>query len=376
MDDGWGGIDRVLHPERQEFYSSKPPLLPTVLAGEYWLLKQLFGWDIQTQRWEVIRTIVMTVNWLPLLIYLWLFSRLVERFGTTDWGRIFMMAAACFATFLTTFIVTLNNHTIAAFGVMFAIYPCVSIFTNREKAPCPGCIALAGFFAAWTACNELPAAIFGVGMFLLLLRQAPKPTLFFFVPAALVPIAAFLLTNYLAIGTIWPAYEKFGTEWYLYHGGYWKNRVGIDAAEEPIWLYALHLSIGHHGIFSLTPIFLLSVLGNFARSHPDRENEEKFARMLRLFTWSITLIVFVFYLVKSNNYGGWTSGARWFFWLIPLWLFAMIPIVDWLAQRRWGRALGYFLLAWSVFSAAYPQYNPWRHPWIYNLLDYWFGMGY
>ena len=39
FEDGWQTIDKVLHPERQEFYSSKPPLLPTLVAGEYWLLQ-------------------------------------------------------------------------------------------------------------------------------------------------------------------------------------------------------------------------------------------------------------------------------------------------------------------------------------------------
>ena len=52
---------------------------------------------------------------LPLLvIYFGLLARLVERFGTTDWGRIFVMAAAVFGTFLTTFAVTINNHLIGA----------------------------------------------------------------------------------------------------------------------------------------------------------------------------------------------------------------------------------------------------------------------
>ena len=60
--DAWGTIDRVLHPERQEFYSSKPPLLPTILAGEYWLLQKLFGWTLVDQPWEVVRTILFTVN--------------------------------------------------------------------------------------------------------------------------------------------------------------------------------------------------------------------------------------------------------------------------------------------------------------------------
>jgi Zn-dependent protease with chaperone function len=83
-----------------------------------------------------------------------------------------------------------------------------------------------------------------------------------------------------------------------------------------------------------------------------------------------TAVVIAFYVWNSNNYGGWTSGPRWFFWLTPLFLLAMLPVADWLARCRAGRGLAYLFLAVSVFSAAYPVWNPWRHPWIYQLCEY------
>ena len=43
--------------------------------------------------------------------------------------------------------------------------------------------------------------------------------------------------------------------------------------------------------------------------------------------------------------------------------------VDWLGGRRWGRGLAYGLLAVSVFSANYGPLNPWRHPWLYDLME-------
>src|SRR5262245_37088106 len=87
FEDGWQSVDKVLHPERQEFYSSKPPLLTLLAAGGYWALKHALGWSIVEQRWEVIRTLVFAVNIVPLILYLALLARLAERFGTTDWGR-------------------------------------------------------------------------------------------------------------------------------------------------------------------------------------------------------------------------------------------------------------------------------------------------
>ncbi|MCS7159233.1 MAG: hypothetical protein RMJ19_02070, partial [Gemmatales bacterium] len=234
--------------------------------------------------------------------------------------------------------------------------------------------SLAGFFASWAACNELPALMIVVGLACLLLLRSISYTLIFYIPAALLPIAAFLGTNYLALGEWWPAYEKFGSIWYEYPGSYWAVRRGIDAAREAVGVYMLHLLVGHHGIFSLSPIFLLS-LGSviYPKLYPHSPNHSY--RLLLYGTSLVTVVLFFFYTVyvyyalKTSNYGGWTSGPRWFFWLIPLWLLSMLPAADWLAATRARRVSGYILLAWSALSVAYPAWNPWRHPWLYNWME-------
>ena len=85
---------------------------------------------------------------------------------------------------------------------------------------------------------------------------------------------------------------------------------------------------------------------------------------------SVAVIVFYTAMVddRNRNYGGWTSGLRWLLWLTPLWLLTMLPAADWLAGRRWRRGFAYLLLGISVFSASYPAWNPWRHPWLYDLM--------
>ena len=72
---------------------------------------------------------------------------------------------------------------------------------------------------------------------------------------------------------------------------------------------------------------------------------------------------------RRDNYGGWTNGPRWLLWLTPLWLFALLPVVDYLGTSRWGRIFAGLLLGLSVFSASYSLWNPWRHPWIYDLMN-------
>ena len=114
-------------------YSSKPPLLPTLMAGEYWVIYRLTGMSLGTHPYEIGRFMLVTLNVIPLAIYFLLLAALVERLGTTDWGRMFVMAAAVFGTFLTTFAVVLNNHLPAAVCAMVALYAAVRIWFDGER---------------------------------------------------------------------------------------------------------------------------------------------------------------------------------------------------------------------------------------------------
>jgi len=127
--------------------------------------------------------------------------------------------------------------------------------------------------------------------------------------------------------------------------------------------------IGHHGLFSLTPIWLLSFAGMIVLTRQWFGERETFPAF-GMVALGISVVVIAFYIGRSNNYGGFTGGLRWFFWLNPIWLITMVPILDRLAVREWGRRLGYALLAITVFSVSYPMWNPWRHPWIYQLCEY------
>jgi hypothetical protein len=370
----------------KEFYSTKPPLYSTLLAGEYWLLKKIFGWSIVPDRWLVIPTILLTVNVFPFAIYLVMLSRLIEGTGKTDYAKLLAFTAACFGTFLTTFSGALNNHMPAAFCTLFAVYPVVkSMAESREMSPRE--YARCGFFAAFAATFDLPALALLAALGLPLVLAHPRRTLFCFVPAALLPIAGYFITNYAALGELSPAYEKFGGAWYNFDGSHWSKRgtalgKGIDFNDEPTSVYAFHLLAGHHGWFSLTPVFLLALgglIGLGIRSAADVKNLFGGAKgtaftppLFAAISLAISLAVFLFYLTRtaSYNYGGFTSGPRWLFWLIPLWLLAIPPAADRLATTRAGRALGALLLGLSVFSAFYPAWNPWRSPWIQQLLEF------
>jgi hypothetical protein len=488
----WDTIDMVKHKDAEgnwHLYSSKPPLLATLYAAPYWVVYQIanaFGDEtdaetapaitLGTHPYEIGRGLLILFNVVPMVIYFLLLGRLLDRLGTTDWGPIFIMAAAVLGTFLTTFAITLNNHLPAAVSTLVTLWAAARIWYDGEQCPCY--FIFAGFFAAFAVACELPAlALLGlVGA--ALLWKHPKPTLLFGLPAAAVVFAAYFGTNYIAHGTIKLPYahrgdgallferfvadidkaidtlnagrlpdelrEQFNEEgislssdfrvrskhehlasgdqrrwiiedrqqnesysvragpgpdadaaigagsllvhefddWYDYEytrasdgrviQSYWRTPAGIDKGEAELGKYALHSLVGHHGIFSLTPVWLLIFPGVVLLCSIERGYGY---RALAALVAIITLICVAFYILRpplDRNYGGMTSGFRWVFWLAPLWLLGALPAADWLAARRWGRGLAYVLLALSVISVVYPTWNPWTYPWLTN---FWLYMG-
>ena len=163
-----------------------------MVAGVYWLIRAVTGWTLFDQTDETARTILLIVNVIPLLVGVVVMIRLAERYARTDFTRIFLVATFALATFLTTYSVTLNNHTVAAHAILFSTYAACRILADGST--CPRHFVIAGFFAAFAAVNELPAASFAVAVFAWLLYQSPGRTLKWFGSRRL-PAACRLLSH-------------------------------------------------------------------------------------------------------------------------------------------------------------------------------------
>ena len=271
--------------------------------------------------------------------------------------------------------------------------------------------AAAGATAGLAAAFELPALAWLAAVLGLLARTDLKRTLRFALPAALIVAGAALSTNWLAHGTISPPYahrvaapaplpagvllrdgESWNpNNWYDYSlrlangrllTSYWNAPQGVDRGEPSAATYAWHALVGHHGIFSLTPAWLLAIPGIFMLASPRRRRrgevavrdaeaigQERLARAIA----TVSLVVMVFYLSRpqlDRNYGGTSSGFRWIFWLAPLWVAAAVPAADRLSSGRLGRVIALVLLGLSVVSVAYPTWSPWTTPWLQHWLTH------
>ena len=385
---GWDSIDVVQHADRDgvaRLYSSKPPLLYTLLAGEYWLIHQATGATLGSHPYTIGRAMLVTINILPMALMMAIAAALAERFfdrlsAAGDWPRLIVVSTAAFGTLLTPFAVVLNNHTVAAVSCAITLYAWARIRIDGQGQPV--WFVLAGGAAAFTAANELPALALLVFLAGLLGWRHPQQTMQAFLPAALVVIVAFFATNYAAHESWRPPYmHRSETDpadnWYRYEfevdgkvrQSYWTQRKGIDRGEPSQATYALHVLAGHHGIFSLTPIWLLSIAGAGYWLAKGRAAEKEMAAI----TLALTVVCLAFYIgyrpQEDRNYGGMTCGFRWMFWFTPLWLATMSPAVAGLGLSRTGRVFTLCLLAMSAFSTTFPTWNPWTQPWIYQGLE-------
>jgi hypothetical protein len=387
----------------EHFYSSKPPLLPTLIAGLLYPARVATGrrleYDAEQPReprnvqkeipgspgqfefvretpkepahWPVyvfyFKPIIILLNVVPFLIVLILYARLLDRTAENDWSWFASLFTAALGTLLFAFNPTLNNHTVAAWAAFFSIYLLQTIWAEEKRSGFR--FAAVGLLGAFCACNELPAALFGILLFLILLVRFPRRTLTFFVPAAAIPCAAFLITQYLAFGQFKPVYEEFGTKSYNY-GGYWNTPLEMDwfnINPEPPEVYLFHMTLGHHGVFSLSPIFLFSLYG--AVREIVRRGK---LSMVAWLTIVLTIAMFAFYTwnPKARNYGGSTQGLRWLFWLIPFWLVLLPSGLRGGQSNRFVRYLSVSALALSALSVGYALRFPWSHPWILDAMEH------
>ena len=422
VEPGWDTIDAVVHPDaagRLRLYSSKPPLLAVLAAAPYWLAHRLTGWTLADHPFELGRMLQLLYGLLPLGIFIAFSLRLVDRIGTSDWGRLWAAALATCGTLLDAFAVVFTNHVPAAACTAASAYLAHRIAVDGLRSPAG--FALAGGTAALAAAFELPALAWLAAVLALLARADLRRAVFSALPAAAVVAAAALATNWIAHGSIAPPYahreitaraaepaavlpagvtlregESWNpANWYDYairlpNGrlvtSYWRLPQGVDRGEASPTTYALHALVGHHGIFSLTPAWLLvppgiAIMaagrrrwGTAGRHHdaallPWTDGPRTFALAIA----AVSLVVVAFYLARpplDRNYGGVSSGFRWVFWLAPLWVAATVPAADRLAGGRTGRVVALFLLAASVVSVAAPTWTPWQSPWLERLLSH------
>ncbi len=457
----WYTIDMVRHrgaDERQHYYSSKPPLFPTLVAGVYFGVRNVLGLSLTEHPIYAARIILALVN-LPLLALFYCCTiGAIERVSGNAWARQSLTLATVFGTMLLPFSMTLNNHLVAAAFTALTMWIYLSAceklddsVTGTSSSIQLGWYGLAGMAAAFTAANELPALSM-FAFWLVLFAWVDLKSVLPFLGGSAVVAGAFFATNISAHGSWKPPYAHRGNgdliapietdsdkfpiaavhqilvernliqpsqqitvkpsdepnrfmvrtedeqhfsviqktssstastwqlyfwdDWYEYPNSYWQEgrRKGVDLGEPSRLVYFANMTIGHYGIFSLTPIWLLVPLGLIKGISfgPNDYRRLSFAIMVA------SIVCLIFYVARpeiDRNYGGVSCCFRWVLWFAPLWLLMLAPILDELSDSLKWRFAVIGMIAISVFSMSTNLATPWQSPSLYRFWSFlgWLG---
>ena len=344
-------IDKVAVGDRR--ISSKPPILPLIMTGEYLLLHAVFGWELEDETGlrlilECMILSLMISSYVCILIF---FAQTLHLFMRNPWPRLFALCALAFGTQLPGFAGQINNHVPSAAMLMIALYLALGLGSGK-LAPRAWRFGLFGLTAALVFVLDIPSTIFVALAGLYLAFRFPRQTLVWAGLGAVGPLALHFGIMIAVTGSPWPVQIK--RDMFLYEGSYWRNPGGIDALNEPKLTYLFHLSFGRYGTFALFPI-LLAGLAGAARAVLRKDTPWRGYVLGGALAFGILT---AYYVARSNNYGGAAYGFRWHMAAMPVLLLMAIPVFENM-RARWRWVFAVLLLLISMYSAWECLQTPW-----------------
>jgi hypothetical protein len=341
-------------------YSSKPPNYPLLMAGESFAMKALTGWEFYAHRRDYVRMLTLVNQVLPYLLFLWVAFLFLRAYTQDSWTLYFMLCALGVGSLPFAYASTINNHTVSAIALFISFYGVHGVLRGQWSGwrVHLGIGLLMGF-----ACSvELPAGAFAATFLGLLLRKDWRMGLWTLL-GLLLPLIPTLVVFKIISGTWQPFYTQ--GKLYRFEGSYWQKPQGLDGLHENKLLYLFHITLGHKGLFALTPLLALGVWGMVTRFLSGRQGE-------RLLWWAVALgtaALFLFVWLRTHNYGGDCIGMRWMIPAMPFLLWMAWPVVQDLGRSWKGRAVCIALLllglppvSEALIHDAFIK-GPWQEAW-------------
>lgn len=337
------------------FYSSKPPTLPAIGAALYAGFQGLTGLTFAEDADIVVGFLRIVLQLLPLLFGVVFVGRFLTSRGATGWVWFWCLLAFVPGSFVFGYSASINNHSTAALFLMMAT--AIACVGKKQADVDPGSWLCVGVLVSLGVVFDFGGALFALGLALFAVggRGGLVRLGWLAVGAGIPLLIHFHLTANLS-GSLEPLY-RFSFI-YNYPGSYWNSPGEFDALSEHGLLYAFHCLIGHHGLFTMTPVFLFSVPGGIALI---RSRETRGEGMLIASVCVLTVTTYL--LLGPRNYGGMAMGMRWFMVLTPLlWLSAASYAIDNWHSRRVRVGFIVAVLA-SASHACYALTGPWDYSW-------------
>ncbi len=344
-------VDKVA--VRGRLISSKPPMIPLIMTGEYLLLRGLFGWDLEHREHlkPILQVMNLTLVVFPFAIALIFFAMLLRLFVENPWRRLFWVASMAFCTQVFGYSSQLNNHVPAVGMLMPMLYFGIGLASGKLPAK-PWRFVVFGLCGALLFTFDLPITIFVALTGLYLLYCHPRNTMIWTTLGVLGP----LLVHFAIMTTVTgsPLPVQMNKDCYLFESSMWRNPMGLDSLNEPKPVYLFHFTLGRHGVFLLFPILITGLLGCalalLRRDVPGRGYVLGGAAGFLLIT--------LYYLLNTHGYGGEAYGFRWYIGAMPV-LLLMGASFHERVHPRWFWGVLILLAAVSAYSAWECHRNPW-----------------
>lgn len=354
-----GSVDKVMVDGI--IYSSKPPVLPLLMAAEYALLHKGFNLSLLKEYEQPRIATIMTVTFIVIpfvsalvVVALWVRK---NRLSTFNQGSVVLTAA--FGTEMAGFSGTFNNHVPAAACLIGALYLAhrgvVEAFGNKKIE---WNWIFCGLLAGLAATIDVPTAVIAVAVGLGILWIRGNKSFGFYLLGGAVPVLLHCGVMISISGSPLPV--QMDQSLYWYENAYWRIPMGIDDLHHGKGIYFLNSTVGRYGVFLLYPVTIFGLFGIVADSVRIGKVDDVDGRIRRfslLFLVSFGILLF-YYVMRTNNYGGFSFGFRWLIAAVPVFLWGTVRFFE-VSRSRFTMGVYLAALCVSAYSVWLCQNAPW-----------------
>lgn len=346
--------------------SSKPPVLPLMMAAEYAVLNKALGWTLNDQDdlRTILRVMIATLIKLPYLVGLVFFALLLRMFVPDDRKATLLLLFLAFASPVLGYSFQINNHTPSAAALCGVLYFGLGIYLEKQP-PAAWRFAAFGFCSAFVFVTDIPITVFPATIGFLLLLKFRMPFLFWAAAGAapLLALHFFLMT--IITGSPMPVQTR--ESMFNFRNSYWRNPIGVDGLNEAWYVYLFHMTFGRFGTFVLFPVLIFALPGTVKAF----KEGNSALRMAALSLVAAFALLTTYYILKTNNYGGAAYGFRWHIGAVPVLLFlASFEVNSFKTRGQWIIVALLTLVslysAWECLQAPWGASHEWTCRWIWG----------
>jgi hypothetical protein len=349
------------------FYSDKPPIPSVLGAAVYWPLYHA-GLELHLgSSIPYYLVTLLTVRLFWVLGTLAFFLTLAYT-GLNEEKRFLASIALSFGSLYFSWSSTYNSHALAASFLSIGFY---FLLRARFEAATNLNLGIAGFFLSLASTADVPTGIF-YSLFLAYILRDPRLRrgVIFYVLPLLVTLLPALSITYSIHHSIMPV--QIVASYFQYPGSPWVGSDQLSGMHSNNGLfaltYALSAFVGPKGFLLYDPIMAVALWG-LVRTI--RGKGLFFYEGLVVAAGSAVLVLY--YLLATNNYGGWSYSIRWFVPLLPLLFFFLYPCFEHYSRTRAHQFRA--LLCIAIVIAFVGAIDPWSHrdlsevPFVANLKE-------